>query len=53
VLVAATGHDSPVVRLAARETGFDHFLPKPFNLEQLRALVAGASTPPPACCGRG
>jgi len=40
VLVAATGHDSPVVRLAARETGFDHFLPKPFNLEQLQAVVA-------------
>jgi DNA-binding response OmpR family regulator len=52
VLVAATGHDSPVVRLAARETGFEHFLPKPFNLEQLRALVADAAARPSACCGR-
>jgi DNA-binding response OmpR family regulator len=43
VLVAATGHDSPVVRLAARETGFDHFLGKPFNLERLQAVVAGAT----------
>ena len=40
VLVAATGHDSPVVRLAARETGFDHFLGKPFNLERLCSLAA-------------
>jgi DNA-binding response OmpR family regulator len=49
VLVAATGHDSPVVRLAARETGFDHFLPKPFNLEQLQAVVErGTAACPPA-----
>lgn len=49
VLVAATGHDSPVVRLAARETGFDHFLAKPFNLEQLQAIVAkGACARRPA-----
>ena len=48
VLVAATGHDSPVVRLAAREIGFDHFLPKPFKLDQLQAVVErGAVTRPP------
>jgi DNA-binding response OmpR family regulator len=52
VLVAATGHDSPVVRLAATETGFDHFLPKPFNLEQLQAVVEGGTAPrPPARAG--
>jgi two-component system, sensor histidine kinase len=46
VLVAATGHDSPVVRLAARETGFDIFLAKPFNLDQLQAAVTeGAGSP--------
>jgi len=46
VLVAATGHDSPVVHLAAREPGFDHFLGKPFDLERLRAVVAKAERPP-------
>jgi DNA-binding response OmpR family regulator len=48
VLVAATEHDSPVVRLAARETGFDHFLGKPFNLEQLQAVVTEGARAPAA-----
>jgi two-component system CheB/CheR fusion protein len=41
VLVAATGYAGRSVRLAAREVGFDHFLPKPFDLGQLRAILAG------------
>ena len=43
VLVAATGFDRHAVRLAAREVGFDHFLPKPFNLSELRSIVTAAA----------
>lgn len=43
VLIAATGYTGRVVRLAAREVGFDDFLPKPFDLAQLRAILAAAA----------
>jgi CheY-like chemotaxis protein len=44
VLIAATGYTGRAVRLAAREVGFDDFLPKPFDLAQLRAILTAAIT---------
>jgi two-component system, chemotaxis family, CheB/CheR fusion protein len=48
VLIAATGYAGRSVRLAAREVGFDHFLPKPFDLAQLRAILAAGRLGPEA-----
>jgi DNA-binding response OmpR family regulator len=39
LIIAATGPDGPTARLAARVAGFDHFLPKPFDLDRLADLL--------------
>jgi YesN/AraC family two-component response regulator len=41
VLVALTGHGGLDYAQAAREAGFDHFLAKPCEAEQLRSLLRG------------
>ena len=54
VLVAATGHVGPDTRRRAWETGFDYFVPKPFDLEYLHEILAGALASPNECpdlCG--
>lgn len=46
ILVAATGYDGADVRRRARLAGFDFFLPKPFDLAHLRALLAAPAAVP-------
>jgi CheY-like chemotaxis protein len=43
ILVAATGHVAKDSRQRAWEAGFDHFVPKPFDVEHLRQILAGPS----------
>ncbi len=40
VLVAATGYEGLNIRRRARESGCRHFLPKPFDLTHLRAILS-------------
>ena len=39
MLIAVTGYAEPADRRKAQEAGFDHFLAKPIDLEQLRGLL--------------
>jgi signal transduction histidine kinase/CheY-like chemotaxis protein len=41
-LIAVTGYDQPADRQAAREAGFNHYLPKPVDLQELLDLIASA-----------
>jgi len=43
VFVAATGWSEDTARERALEAGFDHFLVKPIEVEQLQRLVAGSA----------
>jgi signal transduction histidine kinase/ActR/RegA family two-component response regulator len=45
VLIAMTGYGRLQDREAAMAAGFDHYLVKPVNTEQLAALLAGADAP--------
>jgi DNA-binding response OmpR family regulator len=40
VLIAISGHASPEDRELAIETGFDHYLVKPVDLDELEELVS-------------
>jgi two-component system, sensor histidine kinase len=42
-LVAATGRSGPDVHREAWETGFDYFLPKPFDVDRLRDILVGVT----------
>jgi signal transduction histidine kinase/CheY-like chemotaxis protein len=42
LLIALTGYGSDADRRAALDAGFDHYLVKPANIQQLEALLAGA-----------
>lgn len=48
LLIATTGWDREEDRSAAMVAGFDHFLPKPLNLDALIALL-----PPPRVAAQG
>jgi len=39
VIIGSTGHMSQAHRMRAREAGFDHYLLKPVDLDQLEALL--------------
>jgi signal transduction histidine kinase len=45
VIIAVTGYGQPEDRRRAREAGFDHLLVKPVDVEELKALVGGISSP--------
>jgi DNA-binding response OmpR family regulator len=38
-IIGSTGHMSEAYRMRAREAGFDHYLLKPVDLDQLEALL--------------
>jgi len=44
LLIALTGYDSDADRRAALDAGFDHYLVKPANIQQLEALLASAQS---------
>jgi signal transduction histidine kinase/CheY-like chemotaxis protein len=44
LLIALTGYGSDADRRAALDAGFDHYLVKPANIQQLEALLAGAQS---------
>ena len=48
LLIATTGWDRDEDRSAAMVAGFDHFLPKPLNIEALISLL-----PPPRVPAQG
>jgi signal transduction histidine kinase/ActR/RegA family two-component response regulator len=45
LLIALTGYGSDADRQAAAQAGFDHYLVKPANIQQLESLLAGMARP--------
>jgi DNA-binding response OmpR family regulator len=39
LLIAVTGRNRPEDRVVAREAGFDHYLPKPYNADVLLGFI--------------
>ena len=46
-IIVTSGRDYPIDRLNAEEAGANHYLVKPFQWEELRALIADLAEPPP------
>lgn len=46
ILIASTGNSSPADEAALKEAGFDHVLPKPFQIEDLNAILSGVEPNP-------
>jgi CheY-like chemotaxis protein len=44
VLIAATGYEGATIRQRALDSGCQHFLSKPFDLLQLRAILASLTS---------